>query len=131
MTNQNETQGVYSLTVKNHFDAAHALIGYQGEGQNLHGHTWDIEATVSGTILDEVGIVYDFKDLKNDLTEILNDYDHVYLNEVPPFDEMNATAENLSRVIYERLQKLLPEHIELEEIAVWESPIAKLTYRMR
>ena len=121
--------GIYSLTVKDHFDAAHALIGYPGECRRLHGHTWDIEVSISGTELDEVGIVYDFKDLKTDLASILSDYDHVYLNEVPPFDSINATAENLARIIFERLETLLPEQIDLEEVSVWESPIAKLTYR--
>ncbi|MDR1714151.1 MAG: 6-carboxytetrahydropterin synthase QueD [Coriobacteriales bacterium] len=121
--------GTYTLTVKEHFDAAHALVGYPGQCRNLHGHTWDIEASVSGTELDEVGIVYDFKDLKSALLEILDAYDHHYLNEVPPFDTLNATAENLARVIYEQLAAKLPAGIKLEEIAVWESPIAKLTYR--
>ncbi|MDR1087764.1 MAG: 6-carboxytetrahydropterin synthase QueD [Coriobacteriales bacterium] len=121
--------GRYILTVKDHFDAAHALVGYPGECRELHGHTWDVEATVSGTELDEVGIVYDFKALKADLAAILREYDHVYLNEVPPFDHINATAENLARIIHERLEATLPPAISLEEVAVWESPQARLSYR--
>ena len=121
--------GTYTLTVKGHFDAAHALVGYPGQCRNLHGHTWDVEVSVSGRKLDEVGIVYDFKDLKDNLNTILDSYDHRYLNEVPPFDSFNATAENLARVVYERLEQTLPEHIWLEEVAVWESPIARLGYR--
>jgi queuosine biosynthesis protein QueD len=120
--------GIYTLTVKEHFDAAHALVGYPGECKNLHGHTWDVEVSVRGTELDEVGIVYDFKKLKGSLAEILEHYDHHYLNEVPPFDTINATAENLARVIYEQLGETLPEGVELVEVVVWESPIAKLTY---
>jgi 6-pyruvoyltetrahydropterin/6-carboxytetrahydropterin synthase len=122
------TTGIYTLTIKEHFDAAHALIGYPGQCKNLHGHTWDIEVSVRGTELDEVGIVYDFKDLKDNLMGILDQYDHKYLNEVPPFDGINATAENLARVIYGQMAELLPEHMELVEVSVWESPIAKLTY---
>ena len=120
--------GTYTLAVKNHFDAAHALVGYPGECRELHGHTWDVEAIVSGTELDEVGIIYDFKSLKADLAAILDDFDHKYLNEVPPFNEINATAENLARVVYERLEENLPDTISLDEVSVWESPIAKLTY---
>jgi 6-pyruvoyltetrahydropterin/6-carboxytetrahydropterin synthase len=127
MTDMGAT-GIYTLTIKEHFDAAHALIGYPGQCKNLHGHTWDVEVSVRGTELDEVGIVYDFKDLKTNLWGILEQYDHVYLNEVPPFDVINATAENLARVIYEQLAETLPEGVELVEVAVWESPIAKLTY---
>ncbi|MDR2956758.1 MAG: 6-carboxytetrahydropterin synthase QueD [Coriobacteriales bacterium] len=122
--------GMYYLHIKEHFDAAHALIGYDGECKNLHGHTWDVEAEVKGSELDVVGIVYDFKDLKEDLKTILKQFDHKYLNEVPPFDTFNATAENLARVVYEQLAAVLPAGISVVEIAVWESPIARLVFRL-
>ncbi len=120
---------MYELTVKSHFDAAHALLGYPGECRELHGHTWDVEVTVKGEELDEVGIVYDFKDLKNDLGAVLEAYDHAYLNDVPPFDTLNPTAENLARVIYESLSESTGKKISVESVAVWESPIARITYR--
>ena len=122
--------GTYYLRIKEHFDAAHALIGYPGECKNLHGHTWDVEVEVKGTKLDEVGIVYDFKDLKDNLQGILKQFDHKYLNEVEPFTSFNATAENLARVIYEQMEEKLPSGIAIVEIAVWESPIARLLYRV-
>jgi len=121
--------GTYYLTVKDHFDAAHHLYGYPGECKNLHGHTWDVEVTVESPELDEIGIVYDFKNLKADLKAVLSDYDHVLINEVPPFDEISPTAENLARVICERLTKAVDPRVRVTEVAVWESPIAKLVYR--
>jgi 6-pyruvoyltetrahydropterin/6-carboxytetrahydropterin synthase len=120
---------MYELTVKGHFDAAHALRDYPGECRNLHGHTWDVEVTVGGTELDEIGIVYDFKALKDDLASVLGDYDHVYINDVPPFTQLTPTAENLARVIYERLAGTVDTRVRVLEVSVWESPIAKLTYR--
>jgi queuosine biosynthesis protein QueD len=120
--------GSYTLTIKEHFDAAHALIGYPGQCRDLHGHTWDVEVSVRGEQLDDVGIVYDFQALKGHLTEVLDQYDHSYLNEVAPFDTMNATAENLARVIYDQMESLLPEGLALVEVAVWESPVARLVY---
>jgi 6-pyruvoyltetrahydropterin/6-carboxytetrahydropterin synthase len=120
---------VYELTVKDHFDAAHALRGYQGECKALHGHTWDVEVTVEGDVLDDVGIVYDFKRLKDDLGAVLSRYDHGYLNEIPPFDAVNATAENLARVVYEALEATVGDEVRLVEVAVWESPIARIAYR--
>lgn len=120
---------MYDLTVRGHFDAAHALRGYPGECCNLHGHTWDVEVTVRGETLDGVGIVYDFKTLKEDLSAVLEPLDHAYLNEVTPFDEVNATAENLSRYLYEQLAARVKSPVSVVEVAVWESPIAKITYR--
>lgn len=120
---------MYVLTVRDHFDAAHSLRGYDGECQRLHGHTWDVEVSVEGRGLDGIGILYDFKQLKADLRVALDDYDHRHLNEVPPFDTMNATAENLARVVYERLVGAVGDGVRVTEVAVWESPIARLVYR--
>lgn len=120
---------MYDLMIRGHFDAAHALIGYPGECCNLHGHTWDVEVVVRGSELDSVGIVYDFKTLKADLAAVLDPLDHAYLNDVPPFDSLNPTAENLSRHIYDRLQETVGGAVHVVEVAVWESPVAKITYR--
>lgn len=120
---------MYDLMIRGHFDAAHALHGYPGECCRLHGHTWDIEVVVRGHRLDEVGIVYDFKTLKDDLAAVLEPLDHAYLNEVAPFDAINPTAENLSRHIFEALQARVGDAVRVVEVAVWESPVAKITYR--
>lgn len=120
---------MYELTVKGHFDAAHALRGYPGECRNLHGHTWDVEVTVQGEDLDDIDIVYDFKQLKADLASVLGAYDHVYLNDVAPFDVLSPTAENLARVVYDRLSETVGSEVTVKEVSVWESPIARITYR--
>jgi queuosine biosynthesis protein QueD len=121
--------GTYELRVSAHFDAAHALKGYPGECRELHGHTWEVEVTVAGTVLDDVGIVYDFKRLKSDVGAVLQAYDHGYLNEVPPFDEVNPTAENLAREIYDALGVKVGAGVQVREVAVWESPTARIAYR--
>ena len=121
--------GHYEMTIKDHFDASHSLPGYDGPCQYLHGHTWDVEATVAGERLDSVGIVYDFKSLKRDLHAILENFDHRHINDAPPFDVINPTAENLARVIFFELEKTFPSGVFLQEIAIWESPIAKVTFR--
>lgn len=120
---------MYELSIRGHFDAAHALHGYEGECRNLHGHTWDVEVVVAGEHLDDVGIVYDFKTLKEDLARVLQPLDHVYLNDVTPFDVLNPTAENLARYVFERLSETVASGIRVVEVSVWESPVARLTYR--
>lgn len=120
---------MYDLMVRGHFDAAHALRGYPGECERLHGHTWDVEVVVRGSDLDEIGIVYDFKTLKEDLEAVLRPLDHAYLNEVPPFDVKNATAENLSRYLFDELSSRVAAGVSVAEVSVWESPVARITYR--
>lgn len=121
--------GHYEMTVKDHFDASHTLNGYDGPCQYLHGHTWDVEATVAGEHLDSVGILYDFKALKHDLHAVLENFDHRHINDAPPFDIINPTAENLARVIFFELEKTFPSGVFLQEIAIWESPAAKVVFR--
>ncbi len=120
---------MYQLTIKEHFDAAHSLPGYPGECRELHGHTWDVEVTVEGEHLDEIGIVYDFKTLKADVRSVLGVFDHKHLNDVAPFDEIPPTAEHLARTIFEQLADRVAPVVRVVEVAVWESPIAKLVYR--
>ncbi len=121
--------GTYELTVKAHFDAAHRLYDYPGECRELHGHTWDVEVSVAAASLDDIGIVYDFKRLKADLASVVGDYDHVLINDIEPFDSTSPTAENLARVICERLQDVVDPRVKVTQVVVWESPIAKLAYR--
>lgn len=120
---------MYSLCVKTHFDAAHALRGYPGDCASLHGHTWDVEALVEGPRLNDIELLYDFRQLKQDLAEIVDRFDHKYLNDVPPFDRLSPTGENLARHVYEELEERIGGGVRLVEVKVWESPQACIAYR--
>ncbi|SHJ94260.1 6-carboxytetrahydropterin synthase QueD [Desulforamulus aeronauticus] len=125
---------MYELTVKSRFSAAHSLCGYPGDCARLHGHTWTVEVKVCGHDLDQLGMVVDFKDIKRQLSRIIDQLDHSFLNDLPGFgpEGLNPTAENLSYYIYQSLAKPVAElrpGIKLKEISVWESPDAYATYR--
>ena len=112
------------------FDAAHALRGYQGKCEALHGHRFKVVATVKGNKLDKIGLAYDFTLLKKYLGEILAKYDHTNLNEVPPFNRNNPSSENIATTVYKELKKKLTEApVSLVKIEVWESPQSRVTYR--
>ncbi len=119
---------MYQVCVRRHFDAAHALRGYQGRCENLHGHRWEIVACVESGTLDEIGLAFDFAELKRVLDGILERYDHHNLNETPPFDEINPSSENIARTIYQALRQALPD-LHLVHVQSYESPDAWATYR--
>jgi len=119
---------MYQLTVKKRFAAAHRLIGYHGQCAQLHGHTWQVEITVSGDRLDEKGMLLDFKELKNLVHQVIEDLDHRFLNDLSVFEHLNPTAENLARYIYDRLRPLLAPELKLSTVRVWESPDACACY---
>lgn len=123
---------MYQVTVRQHFDAAHYLRGYGGRCEGLHGHRFEVAVTLSGDRLNDIGILYDFTELKAHLSELLARLDHVCLNEVLPFDTQNPSSENIARHIYGEMKGRLGEAAGLlARVQVWESPEAWATYEER
>ncbi len=120
--------GTYALTVRDSFAAAHRLREYEGNCERLHGHNWRVEVTVESRELDERGIALDFRAIKAHLAELLARFDHKYLNDVPPFDGMNPSSENLARHLFEELQRVIPPPAGVARVAVWESEDARAEY---
>lgn len=121
---------MYEIAVERHFDAAHALRGYKGKCEALHGHRFKVVARVSASGIDNIGLAYDFTDLKQHLDDILSRFDHTCLNEVPPFGEINPSSENIAAAIYDELKlKLAAAPLTLSCVEVWESPTTGVSYR--
>jgi len=127
---------MYELKVVSEFAAAHKLKGYDGECEKLHGHNWRVEAVVVADTLDSVGLAVDFKELKQWLNGILDGLDHLYLNELEPFQSDNPSSENLARFIFHELQGCIASYaeggdgrgIDVKKITVWESERAAASY---
>lgn len=126
-----------SLTVyrKAHFNAAHRLFRKEwsdeknfdvfGKCSNplYHGHNYELEVGVTGTVDPETGFLIDLKILKDFIeTEIEQPFDHKNLNEeVPEFKRLNPTVENIAKVIYDKLRKKLDAKYEIS-IKLYETP---------
>ncbi len=121
---------MYFITIEKDFDAAHYLRDYHGKCENLHGHRYVVRVTIKSEKLDKSGLAYDFTVLKKQLGEILERFDHTCLNDVPPFNKINPSAENIATEIYKKLKpKLKGESVAIDEIEVFESPTSKVTYK--
>jgi len=95
----------------------------------LHGHNWKIEVEVAATRLDKIGMGMDFRDIKTATKEVIDRMDHRHLNELPPFDEINPTAENIAAHIYQQLvDKLNDERVSVHAVTVWETERACVSY---
>jgi 6-pyruvoyltetrahydropterin/6-carboxytetrahydropterin synthase len=90
-----------------------------------HGHNYVVEVSLQGEPDPVTGMVLDLKELKEILNrEILGPYDHRFLNyEVPPFDRVIPTAENIARDIWRRLEPHLnTESRRLHSVRLYETP---------
>ena len=122
---------MYRLTIHTHFAAAHNLRNYQGDCENLHGHNWKVEVTVAARELDQAGLGVDFKVLKRETKIVLDLLDHKYLNEIPPFDVISPSSENMSRFLFEKLgDRLNNDNVRVEMLTVWESDYARASYSL-
>jgi 6-pyruvoyltetrahydropterin/6-carboxytetrahydropterin synthase len=123
---------MYEISVDESFAAAHNLRDYHGKCEDLHGHNYKVRVILAGTQLDATGLLYDFVHLKQVIQEVIRSLDHKYLNELPPFDTVNPSAENIARHIYDRTaQQLLkaPNAAGIFSVTVWETETSAATYR--
>jgi 6-pyruvoyltetrahydropterin/6-carboxytetrahydropterin synthase len=101
---------MYEVCVSTSFSAAHILNGHPGPCSSLHGHNWKVDTFFSREGIDSLGMVIDFAEINDELVRIVSNLDHKLLNEIPPFDEKNPTAENIAKWIFDELGKNLSVH---------------------
>lgn len=123
---------MYELDVETSFSAGHALRGYRGKCENLHGHNYKVQLTVSGNVLNEIGLLCDFKELNQFLNTVLEELDHTNLNETKFFREVNPSAENIAQYLYTEMNRLLcaatAERAKVRRVRVWETERNSATY---
>jgi 6-pyruvoyltetrahydropterin/6-carboxytetrahydropterin synthase len=118
-----------------HFNAAHRLYNKEWSDENnedvfgkcnnpyYHGHNYELEIKVIGQINPLTGFVVDVKELKRIVNEkVIDQFDHKNLNvEVPDFQSLNPTVENIAKIIYDKILPELSEELELK-ITLYETP---------
>ncbi len=123
---------MFEVTVDETFSSGHALRGYKGKCENVHGHNYKVRVTLEGPQLDSIGLLYDFTHLKRVIREIVGGVDHKFLNDMAPFDVINPSAENLAKYFYDettRQMNAMPEGARVTSITIWETDTTSATYR--
>jgi 6-pyruvoyltetrahydropterin/6-carboxytetrahydropterin synthase len=133
---------MFEVSVDETFSAGHALRGYKGKCENPHGHNYKVRLTVQGPQLDSIGLLFDFVHLKKVLHVVIDGMDHKYLNDQAPFIELNPSAENIAKYLYDEVARGLKEIAPATEaspidaknaprissVTVWETDITSATY---
>jgi len=123
---------MFEVSVEDSFAAGHALRGYRGKCENPHGHNYKVRITLTGEELDNIGLLFDFKDLKSTMNLIIDRLDHQYLNDIEPFRELNPSAENMARYFYEQTNLMLARQtdgrVKVKQVKIWETDTTTATY---
>ena len=121
---------MYEVTVNRSFSAAHVLKDIGGKCEELHGHNFVVEVSLTSDNLNKEGLLIDFRILKEWTDDILEGLDHKYLNDHPYFKNVNPSAENLARFIHDRVgEKVHLHNVEVSCVTIWESANARASYR--
>lgn len=121
--------GKFTLKVITHFASAHTLRGYPGACARMHGHNWRLETVVEATELNDIGMAIDFKLVKSTAKTLSDQLDHYYLNDIPPFNDINPTAENIAWWFYQELSKVLNNNrVRVKSTTIWETESACASY---
>jgi len=128
---------MYRIRIEFTFDSGHRLLDYNGKCAYPHGHTYRAEVFIESQSLNDLGLVYDFTDLKDKIkTWVDENWDHAFLVNsqdseliaglgsaslvrLYEFQDENPSCEVMSRVLYEKtvaLCNLVPAKVRL-----WES----------
>ena len=121
---------MFEVTIEETFAAGHALRNYRGKCENVHGHNYRAEVTLRGAELDAIGLLVDFVELKRAVHAVLDRMDHQWLNDLPPFDAINPSAENMAKYIYDEVSAALTaqEGVRVASVRLWETDTASATY---
>jgi 6-pyruvoyltetrahydropterin/6-carboxytetrahydropterin synthase len=123
---------MFRVSVEETFSSGHALRGYKGKCENVHGHNYRVQVSIEGPQLDGIGLLVDFTQVKHALRGIIAGLDHQFLNDLDAFKTVNPSAENMAKYFYEQLTGLLkglPAGARLTEAIVWETDTAFAVYR--
>ena len=115
---------------KENFNAAHRLYNTSWNEEknnevfgkcnnpNYHGHNYELVVKLTGEPDPDTGYVFDVKKLSEIIkTEIISKFDHKNLNlDVEEFSNLNPTAENIARVIWNKMRKRIDEKFEISII---------------
>jgi 6-pyruvoyltetrahydropterin/6-carboxytetrahydropterin synthase len=124
---------MFEVTIEETFAAGHALRNYRGKCENVHGHNYRCQVTLEGEQLDSIGLLVDFVEMKRVVHSVLDRLDHQWLNDFPPFDVLNPSAENMARYIHDEVKQGLGvrEGVRIGAVKLWETDTASATYRER
>jgi 6-pyruvoyltetrahydropterin/6-carboxytetrahydropterin synthase len=121
---------MFEICVEYSFAAGHALRGYKGKCENVHGHNYKVQVTVGGEQLNATGLLMDFVDLRAAIKKLVERLDHRFLNDLPPFDQLNPSAENLAKYFCEGVEpQVQAQGLRVQGVRVWETDTTWATYR--
>ncbi len=123
---------MHEVMIEMTFSSAHALRGYRGKCENTHGHNYRVEVYVRGKELNEIGLLVDFKELKDATRKVVAYLDHKNINELPPFDlELNPSAEHLAGYFLQEVgRQINNDRVQVYKVRVWETDTCAATYQI-
>ena len=122
----------FTVRVSARFEAAHFLREYRGISEPLHGHSYKVDADLASRAggIDSDAIAVDFVSARHKLEALAKTLDYGCINDVPPFDRINPSAENIAEWFARELGAAVSsEDAVVTAVTIWEGPVNSVTFR--
>ncbi len=129
---QPTTGNRFTVRVSARFEAAHFLREYRGISEPLLGHSYKVEADLAARAggIDSDAIAVDFVSARHKLEALAKKLDYGCINDVPPFDQINPSAENIAQWFARELgEAVAGEDAVVRAVTIWEGPVNSVTFR--
>lgn len=123
--------GTFTVRVEARFESAHYLREYRGISEPLHGHSYKVEADLAarGGGIDSDAIAVDFVSARRQLEVLAKLLDYTCINDVPPFNTVNPSAENIAEWFHRELSSAVADDgAVVRSVTVWEGPVNSVTF---
>jgi len=119
----------YEIALDTFFNARH-YVTIAGNAGNLHTHSYRLHVRYrTNALVPEDHVVVGYQVLRERTEGVVKAYNNRLLNDLPPFQRLQPTTENLTAVLFQQLQRALADlPVEIVNVTVWESPTAAITY---
>ena len=135
---------MWKITTEKEFEAGHRLVDYEGKCRRIHGHNYRVLITICGNYLLPWGAVEDFGSIKNNLSKLLDEWDHKLLlkdckenrkifkgfkRDWIVWLKFNATAEEMARYLYKKINDwFITSDTWVDNVTIYETPTSCATY---
>lgn len=122
---------LFVLALDTFFNARHAVMNGGRQGP-IHSHSYRLQVKCrTRTLAKKDQVVVSYHRLRQRITPVVESYNNQFLNDLPVFQRLQPTTENLAAILFQQVRRALSYlPLELTSVTVWESPTESVTYQL-
>lgn len=120
---------MFRITELFEISTSHLTADKKGNPTSIHGHKWHIKVSAEAKELNEYGKIEEFKDFRKKVKEIIDRFNHKYLNDLEEFKNLIPTEERAAQIGFKVISdELNNDNFKITAVELWDYPERKVCY---